>query len=219
MKIVINSHRNNTIALNHLLDSMRVNPDFSSYEVLIMIGGYYGNTEYEIEKKDNITYIKCNHNSIDFTGLIALLELFSDTEERYIYLHDTCRVGDNFYCKIKALDPSITSAKIHTPWSMNIGVYTQGVINLSRDVLQSLKNKDEHASHSFKDIGTVHEDTVFNHDPTNSVLENYSGWSFTGPTDYYQTGTQRIVEYYPNLDVYKIKANWGAPGQVYQLKL
>ena len=41
------------------------------------------------------------------------------------------------------------------------------------------------------------------------MLENYDNWNFTGPTDYYNTGIMRIVEYYPNLDLYKIKANRG----------
>jgi hypothetical protein len=53
------------------------------------------------------------------------------------------------------------------------------------------------------------EDYIFNNDPNNYLLDNHSGWHFTGPTDYYKTGTMRIVEYYSNLDLYKIKANWG----------
>ena len=40
------------------------------------------------------------------------------------------------------------------------------------------------------------------------ILNNYDGWIHTDPTDYYNTGTMRIVEYYPNLDIYKMKANW-----------
>ena len=41
------------------------------------------------------------------------------------------------------------------------------------------------------------------------IILYYDDWNYTGPTDYYGTGTMRIVEYYPNLDIYKIKANWG----------
>ena len=75
MKIVINSHINGTIALDHLLESMKLYKEFNEYEIIIIIGGYYKNNNYEIKKVDNLTYIYCNHNSIDFTGLIALLEL------------------------------------------------------------------------------------------------------------------------------------------------
>lgn len=53
------------------------------------------------------------------------------------------------------------------------------------------------------------EDYIFNNDKNNKILDNYDGWNYTGPSDYYNTGTMRIVEYYPNLDLYKIKANWG----------
>jgi hypothetical protein len=53
------------------------------------------------------------------------------------------------------------------------------------------------------------EDYIFYNDQNNIVLENYDGWYHSEPTDYYNTGTMRIIEYYPNLDLYKIKANWG----------
>jgi hypothetical protein len=53
------------------------------------------------------------------------------------------------------------------------------------------------------------EDYIFNNDTNNKVLNNYNGLIYTGPTDYYNTGTLRRVEYYPNLDLYKMKANWG----------
>ena len=56
------------------------------------------------------------------------------------------------------------------------------------------------------------EDYIFNNDINNFVLDNYENLSYTGPTDYYNTGTMRIVEYYPNLDLYKIKSNWGQGG-------
>jgi hypothetical protein len=52
------------------------------------------------------------------------------------------------------------------------------------------------------------EDFIFKNDQNNIILENYNSWSYTGPIDYYNTGTLRIVEYYPNIDLYKIKANW-----------
>ena len=68
MKIVINSHIKSEIALNHLLESMKIQTEFKLYDIIIVIGGYYDNyTQYNIEYDENITYIKCRHNSIDFT--------------------------------------------------------------------------------------------------------------------------------------------------------
>jgi hypothetical protein len=211
MKIVINSHIKSEIALVHLLESMTIQKEFIDYDVVVIIGGYYNNNGYEIEKKDNITYIKCNYNSIDLTGLIALMELYYDNDnEHYFYLHDTCKVGNNFYKKLKSIDlTKISSIKINKNFSMNIGIYSQIIINNFKDFLLSRKNLDENRLIEFKLIGVGEEDYIFKHDYNNQILENYNGNNYTGPIDYYNTGTMRRVEYYPNIDLYKIKANWG----------
>ncbi len=206
MKIVINSHIKSNIALEHLLSSLREN-DINSFPIIIVIGGYYHLDNYEIIEEDNITYIHANHNSIDYTGLITLLELYNDLNEYYLYLHDTCRIGKDFYNKIKSIDlTDISSIKINKKFSMNIGIYSQAIINQFKDFLLSCKNTDENKCMQFK---MIPEDHIFNNDINNKVLDDYDDWNYTGPIDYYNTGTMRIVEYYPNLDLYKIKANWG----------
>lgn len=212
MKIVINSHIKSTIALNHLLESLKEN-EFDSYEVIIVVGGYYHLNNYEIIKKeDNITYIHANHNSIDFTGLITLMELYYDNvDEYYMYLHDTCKIGKNFYKKLKEIDlTNVSSIKINKRDSMNIGIYSQKIINRFKDFLLTKKNTNEKECMKFKSVN-YNEDYLFNNDENNILLDNYygNGKNYTGPTDYYGTGTMRIVEYYPNIDLYKIKANWG----------
>lgn len=209
MKIVINSHINGSIALNHLLQSLsNVSIDC---EIIVVIGGYYELLDYDIMSDGKITYIKCNHNSIDFTGLIALAELYADhVDEYYAYLHDTCKVGDQFYNKLKAIDlTNVSSIKINKPFSMNMGIYSQTIINYFKPFLLSKKNTDASKCMLFKSVN-YNEDYVFNNDPTNKILDNYCNWHTNIiPTDYYGTGTMRIVEYYSNLDLYKIKANWG----------
>jgi hypothetical protein len=208
MKIVINSHSKSNIALQHLLESLREN-DINYCSIIVVIGGYYSLSDYEITKDENITYIRANHNSIDFTGLITLLELYNNTNEYYLYLHDTCKIGKNFYNKLKSIDlTDVSSIKINKLFSMNIGIYSQNIINDFKDFLLSKKNTDENKCMQYKCIN-YNEDYIFNNDPNNKILDNYDGWNYTGPTDYYNTGTMRIVEYYPNLDLYKIKANYG----------
>ena len=91
---------------------------------------------------------------------------------------------------------------------MNIGIYSQKIINNFTFFLQQKKNNNENRCMEFKSIN-FNEDYIFNNDKNNIVLDYYCGINYTGPTDYYNTGTMRIVEYYPNLDLYKIKANWG----------
>jgi hypothetical protein len=214
MKIVINSYIKNTIALNHLLDSMKQQSEFTSYDIIVVLGGYYNNKCYEIyrsvEKVDNITYIRCNHNSIDFTGLITMLELYSkNKDEYYFYLHDTCKIGDNFFKKLQSIDlTNVSSIKLNKWFSMNMGIYSQEIINQSKEFLLSKKNTDENRSMEFKCVN-FQEDFIFNNDPNNILLDNYDGPECSGEqVDYYNTGTMRIVEYYPNIDLYKIKANW-----------
>ena len=45
IKIIINSNINGTIALNHLLDSLKILDDFNNFEIIICIGGYFENTD------------------------------------------------------------------------------------------------------------------------------------------------------------------------------
>lgn len=217
MKIVINSHNKSNIALNHLLESMKKQKEYNEFNIIIAIGGYYDNKDYIIyqDKIDsNITYIYCNHNSIDFTGLITLSELFYDNiNEYYFYMHDTCKIGDNFYNKLKSIvltnvNVNVTSIKLNKLYSMNIGIYSQKIINKFKDFLNRKKNVNPELLMQFKSVD-YNEDYIFNNDSNNYVLDNYDNYNCTEPTDYYGTGTMRIVEYYPNIDLYKIKANWG----------
>ena len=211
MKIVINSHKNSGIALTHLLDSMRIQPKFNDYEVIVVIGGFYDYSTYEIKKENNITYIECNYNSIDFTSFIALLELFSHNDnDYYFYMHDTCRVGNNFYDKLKKIDLNgLSSMKIYHPASMNIGVYSQRLINQFKDFLNSKKHSSAVGLDDFKRYCITTEDYIFNNDPTNQILDNLSGpIGYIPPHDYYGTGVMRCIEHYSNIDLYKLKANW-----------
>jgi len=211
MKIVINSHIRSYRALPHLLESMKIPEEFKDFEIIVFIGGYYDLKTYETEKVDGFTIIRCNHNSIDFTGLISLSELFSDNiDEYYFYMHDTCKIGNDFYKKLNSIDlTNASTIKIHKLYSMNMGVYSQRVINHFKPVLFNLKNTDESRSMEFKKKGLDYEDFIFKNDTNNITLGDYNDWIHGDPVDYYQTGTMRIVEYHPNLDLFKIKANGG----------
>ena len=211
MKIVINSHILSDIARNHLLESLRQYKEYIGYEFIIVIGGYYDIPNYDISVEDNITYIKANHNSIDITGLITLAELYyNDINEYYLYLHDTCKVGPQFFEKLSKIQlDNVSSIHLTMYPSMNLGIYSQKLINLNKDILTQRKCIKDTDLSEFKKKAIVEEDLIFNKDPNTTTLDNHCNRITTGPTDYYNTGTMRIVEYYSNLDLYKIKANWG----------
>ena len=210
MKIVINSHIRSDIARVHFLESIQKYTEYKNYEYIIVIGGYYNLSDYEIYKEDNITYIKANHNSIDFTGLIALLQLYSQENEYYLYLHDTCKVGPEFFKKLQNINlENISSLSLTKFPSMSMGIYSQIIINQNKDFLLSRINKNENDLYQFKKWAIEEEDRIFKHDPNTKIIDNHHNRTVTGPTDYYGTGTMRIVEYYSNLDLYKIKSCWG----------
>jgi hypothetical protein len=219
INIVINTYINNTAALNHLLDSLKKCTNFASCNVYVFIGGYYSIDGYEKTIEDNITYIKCNHNSIDFTGLIGVLEFLPKVDEYYFYLHDTCVVGPNFINNVTDIDLNqATSLRLKEFPSMNIGVYSNNIIHENKDILITLKNTDENRTQEFKMKGVEMEDMVFRNDKNNKLINNRDHYVKTeGPVDYYNTGVQRIIEHY-DLDFLKIKANWHQK-DTYELKV
>ena len=150
--------------------------------------------------------------------MITLLDLYShNIDEYYFYLHDTCKVGLDFYKKLKNINSmisdrmqegkQITTMRINKPFSMNIGIYSQITINNYREFLLSCKNNDDVKCITYKTLDT--EDYIFKHDENCIVIDEYDSTERSSPIDYYKTGTMRIVEYYSNMDLYKIKANWG----------
>ena len=133
-----------------------------------------------------------------------MLELYSaNINDYYLYLHDTCKIGKDFYNKIKSIDlNNVSSIKINKRNSMNIGIYSQKIINEFKDFLLQKKNTDESKCMEFKSID-YNEDYIFDNDKNNILLNYYDGFIYTGPIDYYNTGTMRLVEYFPHLDLYK----------------
>lgn len=209
MKLVITSHIKGSIALKHILDSLSCLDTFKDIETIVAIGGYYDNKDYEIEKKDNITYIKCNHNSIDYTAMIALAELYSqDENEYYFYVHDTCKAGPDFLNKIRSIDlTNVSSIKLDEVCSKSMGVYSQKIINKFKDFLMTKKNISESRLMEFK--VNCHEDYIFQNDPLCFALNNRKSMDFTGPVNYYGTGIPRYIVHFENVDLYKIQANYG----------
>jgi hypothetical protein len=91
---------------------------------------------------------------------------------------------------------------------MNIGVYSQKIINDFKNFLLTKKNTEENRCMEFKSINNQ-EDYIFDNDENNRTIEDYNNIRvYKKPVNYYNNGTMRIVEYYPNIDLYKIKANW-----------
>jgi hypothetical protein len=206
MKIVINSHKNASIALSILLQSLETLT--KDIEIIICIGGYYDSIPYDIEKKNNITTIKCNHNSIDWTAFITLLETNIAPNGHIFYMHDTCKVGPNFLknvSKINVVNITTMSISSHSK-NMNMGFYSIAYLKKQRPFIIRQKNTSEEKIQEFKKKAIKNEDYLFNMNPNNTQL--LGSVRISEPTDFYGTGILRIVKYYEAIDLYKIQANW-----------
>jgi len=216
MKIVINSHKNSSIALEVLLKSLsdlKSNP-----EIIICIGGFYDSIPYEIKKENNITIIKCSHNSIDWTAFITLLETNIIPDGHIFYMHDTCKVGPNFLQNISKINlVNVTTMSIsQQSKNMNMGFYSIAYLKKHRPFLIQQKNTSEARIQEFKTKAIQTEDYLFNKNPNHKKLIGIPTISL--PIDFYGTGVLRIIKYYETIDLYKIQANWQQSNQ-YELRV
>lgn len=220
--LLITSHKNNTRALEHLFESLDACSRIGDIDVIAVIGGY--EKYYTVEKRGAYTLLKAPHNSIDFTGLLAMLDTqYGCVYDSYFYIHDTTRAGPRFIQCILDLPPSLDSASFAFP-SMNIGLYSRTVLEESKDLLETFRNTDvvnESLAQQFKKKCVEMEDCIFK----KQQAHTHHFFLSTGPPQldgepraYYGSDVMRHVEYYPEMDLYKIKANWYVKPS-YQLSL
>jgi hypothetical protein len=170
-------------------------------DIFVFIGGY---ESYEIlDNEYGVVMYKVPHNSFDFTALVSVVELSLD-RDYWFSIHDTCKVGPTFYSRlIKLSKPNPTTKFTELGRSMNMGIYSNEFLNKIKNKLIKYKNTSDDLLVFKKKL--VKEEDIF--------LKGSKGLCKTpreikNPADYYSNGIIRIVEYFPDLDFYKIKSNW-----------
>lgn len=223
--LLINCHKNNLdITVPILFDSILKAENYSSFPILLVVGGYTDNdlnSRYNIENKSysslNYTQIQCTHNSIDFTALITLCELSNDILPKtpyYFYIHDTCTIGKTFFTCLNNALVNILPCKalgVNKYFSKNLGLYSFEHIKESTNLLLTMKNdkNDDESLHHFKTLGVKKEDLLFK-----KFRSHFGSRAFCSKptlieiTDFYKKGVPRQVLHYHELDLYKICANW-----------
>lgn len=214
--LLITSNSRNIVPLKHLLESLKTAPQIP----LIVVVGNCDHDDYAVDCAGPTEHwVRAPHNSIDFTALVAVLELWDDEKipnyHSYFCIHDTTRAGPEFVQRILSLPGDWETASFAFP-SMNIGLYHSDVLHRHREVILSFKNVDESEAPACKTRCVEQEDKVFHLQGSCHRCIGYMTQQ-SPPTDYYGTGTPRVVEYYPCVDLYKIKSNWH-PKSVYCLK-
>ena len=182
-------------------------------EDLLIVEGGHERRKVHPWKPGQSTSIETNHNSFDLTALIEIAE-HNIACDAWFLMHDTCRVGPRFkeLLYLCAGDPTRDKIALARFPSMNMGVYKYSYIIKHKDRLFDSKFTGVRPDNLmlFKQRACDEEDLILwkEKDSTPGVYSEErvlqdldNGW--------YPTATGRIQEYFPGLDLYKLKANWG----------
>ena len=210
MWVLINSNIKNNIASKKLIDSIP-----KEISMLLVEGGH---TETRIE----INYVKSvinvhlfvEHNSIDFTAVIALLENEEELKAKFdlpkmwFYIHDTCEIVDSklfLECLNKEYTQSYSLCK---PPSMNIGIFLHNDFLEHKEELLKFKSSTSPSIQEInhlKQLGVIKEDFI-----AKKKNLSFLDTRITKSEYFYYPGSsvKRIQEYYKNVGLVKYKANW-----------
>jgi hypothetical protein len=209
IKIAISTNINfHELSLPIVLESL-ISSGIEKKDIYVFNAGF---PNYEKKIIDEITYFYLNHNSFEYSPLIEIVE--KELESEYWFLiHDTCKVGPKF----KELLYNIPEHKpqklaIRSQYSMSIGSYKYSYLLSEKEKIISIKNTD--MSHEslikWKNWGVENEDFILHRtEPKAEIYNNIDSWSLVCHENWYNSNTIRRTEYFPALDLYKNKSNWG----------
>lgn len=196
-----------------LLPSLESN-GFTKEEIVIFNAGFNEPSE---EKYGDYTMYKLNHNSFEYSPLIDIVEN-ERVSEYWFLIHDTCKVGENF----KSLISNIPETKpykmaIKKFPSMSIGLYKYEYLQIVKQKLLDIKNPhyDEGSLKTWKDWGRINEDFImYQHNPEPVLYPCEEEFIILEKDNWFGQDTWRRVEYYPSVDLFKNKANWGQTSEL-----
>lgn len=174
----------------------------------VFIGGY---EKYNKENNNGIEFHYLNHNSYEYSPLIEIVdkELKSDY---WFLIHDTCKVGPNFKEFINRIPENCEKISINRKPAMSMGLYGYNYLMSIKEKILSIKNTDysENSMEYWKNWGVPNEDwLMWMTEPTPLIYNNDVRWWVVDNDNWFGTDTIRRTEYYPSVDLYKNKSNWG----------
>ena len=137
LRIVISSYKTSyQNSGKKLIESLIYDNNFSSDQILLVIGGY--------DKREQFKYLNCKaikvvHNSYDHTGLIEVIE--SKEQSKYWFsTHDTCIAGPNFISSISKYKVNKDFVAMTEMGWLNMGIFSQSFLQKNKSFILSLKN-------------------------------------------------------------------------------
>jgi len=216
LKFTISSHKNFYEKTLDVIVPSLIDSGIPKENIYFFIGGH--DTYESVNNKYNINLYKSSHNSIDFTGLISVLDLKIKADYWFL-LHDTCMAGKNFFTEISKVNlNSDTIALTSNNRSMNMGAYSEQHIHNNKEKLNSYRGSssiDYNIQKLKKKL--IDEEDIF--------LLSKDKHSFSkverkiiDSNNIYDSSVKRITEYFSDIDFYKMKSNW-KPKKEYELNI
>jgi hypothetical protein len=177
-------------------------------DIHVFVAGYH---RYKYQLQDGIHFHFLNHNSFEYSPLIEIVEK-KITSTYWFLVHDTCKFGPKFKELLYNIPPNAVKLALKSKPAMSIGTYRYDYLMHHRKTLLSIKNTDysEKSLSYWKSWGVPNEDWImWMHSPTPLIYNNIDDWSVVDNDNWFGTDTIRRTEYYPSLDLYKNKSNWG----------
>jgi hypothetical protein len=145
----------------------------------------------------------------------------ADAPEWVVYLHDTCYVHPDFHanCRriVRELGPEVVCAKLHTPFSMGMGLYRAAWLRAPHVAayMRRLINLDPARKLAVKQNLALLEDTLFKYAEARALPDEVcvdlrnEYVILARDVRMYGTDTPRRLEYWKIPGIYKVKANVG----------
>jgi hypothetical protein len=208
IKIAIATNKNFSnltlpIVIPSLLD-VGINKD----DIFVFNAGFDKEDEVVI---DGITHYYLNHNSYEYSPLIHICEKELSSDYWFL-LHDTCKVGPKFKELLYNIDGLPDKLALKDKPSMSMGSYKYTYLLSVKEKLYGIKNADysDESMNKWKLWGVPNEDYILWLTPPKAIIYNdLNTYSVVKYENWYNTKTIRRTEYYPSLDIYKNKSNWG----------
>lgn len=171
-----------------------------------------GFNESEFFIDNGIPHYRLNYHCFEYAPFIEIVEK-NILSEYWFLIHDTCKVGSRF----KELLYNIPENRpeklaLRSKPCMAIGSYKYDYLIKNKDLILSLKNTDysESSMTHWKNWTVNNEDfLLWMTEPQPIIYNNIDSLQVVDYNSWYGEGVPRRTEYYPSLDLYKNKSNWG----------
>lgn len=201
MYVISSNYAYATITLPRLLRSMQES-GIPSEDVFVVIGR---SPETTFQYARYGTHFFVEWGAYEHTALIAVLDFQIQNDRDAVFLlHDTCEVGLSFHRLVREGLTQLEDAVSVNNAMCGFALYRISYLHERAEEILALRNCDKHAA-------MVHEGFLCR---TGHRIFAYPSRGTTdyqtfGIADVYQTGMPRLKEYYPQVDLWKYKANFG----------